>query len=193
MSAVRSVVTEVSRIGPRRSPEVKGESGERVGHNITAIVIADPFRSEVAARLDLVAVPLSPPLTLFHIDHYFTAYWQAVRGRSELLDVPSEFPIVFPREGVVAQLVAELTGLDAPRFALIRTEYFGGAGGQWACVFTGCHRETDATATINDALRLLGIARRGSLDEFDTVGLGAHRSSPEYLDRYVGLCDELGV
>jgi hypothetical protein len=27
----------------------------------------------------------------------------------------------------------------------------------------------------------------------DTVGLGAHRSRPEYLARYVALCDELGV
>ena len=30
-------------------------------------------------------------------------------------------------------------------------------------------------------------------DEFATVGLGRHRRSPEYLDRYVDLCDELGV
>ena len=164
-----------------------------MGHNITAILISDAFKAEVARDLDLVAVPLTSPLTLFHIDHYYTAYWQAVRGFAKQLDVPSGFPGVFPREGIVAQLVAELTGLEVPTFALIQTEYFGGAGDQWACAFTGEHRETSASATINDALRMLGAVRQGNLDEFDTVGLGAHRSSSESLERYVGLCEELGV
>jgi hypothetical protein len=164
-----------------------------VGHNITAILIADPFVPDVARTLDLEAVPLTPPLTLFHIDHYYTGYWQAVRGYREHLDLPAGLPGVFPRHGIVTQLVAELTELDAPRFALIQTEYFGGIGGQWACVFTGIHRETGDRASINDALRLLGVVKAGSLDEFDTVGLGAHRSSPDHLERYVDLCEELGV
>jgi hypothetical protein len=164
-----------------------------VGHNITAIVIANAFKAEVARTLDLVAVPLTPQLTLFHLDHYYTAYWQAVRGCTKHLDVPAEFPGVFPREGIVAQLVVELTGVEAPRFAIIQTEYFGGAGDQWACAFTGENRETGASATINDALRWLGVVSQGDQDEFDTVGLGTYRSSPEYLERYVGLCDELGV
>jgi len=164
-----------------------------VTHDITAIVIADDFNAEVAAALGLVAVPLVPPLTLFHIDHYFTAYWQAVRGSSARLDVSAEFPIGFPREGVVVTLVAELTGLESPRFALIKTEYFGGAGEQWACGFVGARRETNESATINDALRMLGVVKAGSLDEFDAVGLGAHRRSPDHLTRYADLCDELGV
>ncbi|HEY5950893.1 MAG TPA: hypothetical protein VIV40_35615 [Kofleriaceae bacterium] len=164
-----------------------------MAHDITAIVIADPFDAEVAKTLDLVAVPLSWPLTLFHIDHYYTAYWGAVRGHTKQLDVPSEFPGEFPREGIVAQLVAELTGLPAARFAIIQTEYFGGVGDQWACAFAGEHRKTHASATINDALRTLGVVRQGGMDEFDTVGLGEHRSPPAYLHRYVDLCDELGV
>jgi hypothetical protein len=164
-----------------------------LGHNITAIIIADAFSAEAARNLDLVAVPLSSTLTLFHIDHYYAAYWQAVRGCTKQLDVPSEFPGVFPREGVVAQLVSELTGIETTRFALIQTEYFGGAGEQWARAFTGERRASDANTTINDVLRMLGVARQGHLDEFDTVGLGGHRIPPEYLERYVDLCDELGV
>ena len=164
-----------------------------MGHNITAIVIANAFKAEVARTLDLVAVPLTPQLTLFHLDHYYTAYWQAVRGCTKQLDVPAEFPGVFPREGIVAQLVVELTGVEAPRFAIIQTEYFGGAGDQWACAFTGENRETGASATINDALRWLGVVKQGNQDEFDSVGLGTYRSPPEYLERYVGLCEELGV
>jgi hypothetical protein len=42
-------------------------------------------------------------------------------------------------------------------------------------------------------LRALGIARRSDLDEFDTVGLSRHRSSPRHLDRYVALCDDFDV
>lgn len=164
-----------------------------MGHNITALVIADAFDAGVATRLDVAPVPLVSPLTLFHVDHYYTAYWQAVRECTTQLDVPAELPGVFPRDGVVVDLVAELTGRETPRFALIQTEYFGGVGGQWACVFTGHRRETDAGATINDALRLLGVRRRDGLDEFDTAGMGKHRSSPESLERYVDLCDELGV
>jgi hypothetical protein len=164
-----------------------------MGHNITALVITNAFQPGAAVDLDLVPVSLSASLTLFHIDHYYTAYWQAVRRCSTQLDVPAGFPAVFPREGIIAQLVAELTGVEGPRFALIQTEYFGGVGDQWACVFTGERRESGANATINDALRTLGVTRRGGLDEFDTIGLGEHRSAPEYLERYVGLCDELGV
>lgn len=164
-----------------------------MAHSITAIVIVGAFEPEVARNLDLVPVPLSSPLTLFHIDHYYTAYWQAFRGCTAQLDVPPEFPSVFPREGIVVQLVAELTGLETAKFALIHTEYFGGAGDQWACAFTGAQRDSGPNATINDALRMLGVMRRGHLDEFDAVGLGAHRMPPEYLGRYVGLCDELGV
>lgn len=164
-----------------------------MGHNITAIVIADAFNAGVAERLDLVAVPLLAPLTLFHLDHYYSAYWQAVRGCTTHLDIPSEFPGVFPHEGIVAKLVAELTGIEAARFALIQTEYFGGVGDQWACAFSGERRETGTSATINDALRFLGVVRGSNLDELDTVGLGEHRRSPEYLERYVDLCDELGV
>jgi hypothetical protein len=164
-----------------------------VAHNITAIIIVDPFDPDIARDLDLIAVPLSSPLTLFHVDHYYTAYWQAVRGFTTQLDVPSGFPGGFPREGIVAQLVAEVTSLPAPRFALIQTEYFGGAGEQWACTFTGERRETGENATINDVLRMLGVVREAARDEFDIVGLGKHRRSPRHLERYVALCDELGV
>src|SRR4051794_3556923 len=73
-------------------PRIRLHWRERVGHNITAIVIADAFKSEVASNLDLAAVPLTSPLTLFHIDHYYTAYWQTVRRRTHQLDVPSGFP-----------------------------------------------------------------------------------------------------
>ncbi len=164
-----------------------------MGHNITAIITREVFEPEVARSLDLLAVPLAAPLTLFHIDHYYSAYWQAIRKCTELLDIPDGFPGVFPREGVILQLVCELVARPSPTFALIQTDYFGGVGDQWACAFTGPRRISAPDASINSVLRMLGVVRQGGLDEFDTIGLGEHRASPDRLERYPGLCDELGV
>jgi hypothetical protein len=163
-----------------------------VGHHIVAILIPAPVDAEAARRLDLQPVALTPSLTMLHVDHYFTAYWQAVRGTKEYLDVPADFPPIYPREGVVRAMVCELTGNAASPFALVMTDYFGGTGSQWGCVFRGAVRSSEGR-TINEALRALGIVRREGQDEFDTVGLGNHRHSPDYLERYVALCDELGV
>jgi hypothetical protein len=164
-----------------------------MGHNITALITCDAFEPRVARGLDLIAVPLVSPLTLFHVDRYYAAYWQAIRQCTEVLDVPDGFPVVFPRTGVLVQLVCELVDRRSPCFALIQTDYFGGIGGQWACAYTGARLDSDANASINSVLRMLGVVRRGDLDEFDTIGLGAHRTSPDHLARYVELCDELGV
>jgi len=40
-----------------------------MGHHITAIVTPHAFRSDIAERLDLDAVSLTPSLTLFHVMH----------------------------------------------------------------------------------------------------------------------------
>ncbi|HVJ81804.1 MAG TPA: hypothetical protein VNC50_12125 [Planctomycetia bacterium] len=78
--------------------------------------------------------------------------------------------------------------------AYIETDYFGGRGVQAAIVwskgtvifgaaatpdFTSFEkpRPPQAGGAINQALRRLGVARRPSLDEFDTLGLGRHRDN----------------
>jgi hypothetical protein len=157
-----------------------------------AIVLTGPFDPAAAREYDLVPVALAPELTMFHVNQYFAAYWQARRAMRDELEVPSDYPTIFPCEGVVRAIVVALTKSTAPTYALIMTDYFGGAGDQWACVFTGTVR-WPAVRRINDALRALGVKARDDLDEFDTVGLSAHRSTPEYLERYMELCDELGV
>jgi hypothetical protein len=164
-----------------------------VGHNICALVVADPVDVEAARRLDLVPVALTPNLTLLHIDHYYSAYWQAVRGRSGVLDVPRDHASIFPTETVLADLAAELLGTPLPRFAVILTDYFGGNGEQWACLFEGERRVSPDTARINDVLQMLGVVAARGRDEFDTVGLGDHRRQPEQLERYVELCEEVGA
>jgi len=161
-----------------------------VGHSITALIVRGRCDPAAAAAVDLRPVILTGDLTLLHIDHNYAAYWQSVRGVVGELDVPEDFPTVFPRERVLASLVESLVDTASPAFAILMTDYFGGVGDQWACAFSGVAR-CPSDATINGALRCLGVTRRPGRDEFDTVGLSAHRSPPDDLDRYVDLCQAL--
>lgn len=161
-------------------------------HAITAMILPCPVSAEAADRWDLMPVSLRCDLTLLHVTHYYTAYWQARLGISSYFKLPSEAPGLFPREGVVTTIAAELATRPDPAFAVVLTDYFGGVGDQWAAVSVG-GGPVRSVNTINTALRALGISATAGSDEFDTVGLAAHRSTPDYLDRYVDLCDELGV
>ncbi|WP_174186138.1 hypothetical protein [Nocardia barduliensis] len=161
-------------------------------HAITALVLPGAYDAEAAARWDLVPVPLHGSLTLFHLTHYYTAYWQAVRKVTDYVELPSEAPGLFPREGVVGLLAAELSGRSDPTFAVVFTEYFAGIGEQWATVSVA-GGPLHSVSTINAALRSLGVTASAGMDEFDTVGLSTHRSTPDYLERYADLCDDLGV
>ncbi len=161
-----------------------------MGHHISALVIASPWSEAARATFDLVAVPLDG-VTIFHINHYYSAYWQARLAWPGLLEAPQGG--LFPNEAVLAHIVAQLVGRPDPTFGIIVTDYFGGAGEQWAALYTRTHRSTPDDASINSVLRLLGVIARDGLDEFDTVGLSAHRSDPDELEKYVSLCDELGA
>jgi hypothetical protein len=59
--------------------------------------------------------------------------------------------------------------------AYVKAGYFGGQGSQWATVWAD-GRVVLWQVTINEALRHLGVTAEPDLDEFDTVGLGRHRS-----------------
>ncbi|WP_410875711.1 hypothetical protein [Nocardia sp. A7] len=163
-----------------------------MGHSITALIVPGLIDTGAATRWDLVPMPLHDDLTLFHITHFYTAYWQAAQGVTEQIEWSPEMPALFPREGVMRVIAADLTARPEPSFAVICTDYFAGVGDQWgaACLAGGAIR---SVSSINAALRILGITAAPGLDEFDTIGLAHHRSTPEYLDRYSDLCDELGV
>jgi hypothetical protein len=167
-----------------------------VGHSISALIVDEPFDERAAREWDVIGLPIGQRLRLVHLSHYYTAYMQARRGETAMLDVPEDFPSVFPREAVVAGLAAALAA-DAPiggatPFAVVMTDYFGGVGDQWACAFVA-GRRVETVRDINAALRTMGVQAAEDLDEFDTVGLASHRSTPVYLDRYEDLCDETGV
>jgi len=163
-----------------------------VGHHITGLVLATPWDEAVRARFDLVAVPLRG-VTMFHIDHYYSAYWRATLKWPGTLERPPGCSSLFPDDAVLAHIASELAGEATPTFGVIQTDYFGGAGEQWAALYTRTHRTSGDETSINAVLRMLGIVAAPGLDEFDTVGLGEHRRSPNQLGRYVELCEALGV
>lgn len=166
-----------------------------MGHNITALAIVDPYDREVAEHYGLVERLTHESLVLFPIDHYWSAYWQARRGDLDgVLALPAGMTSnLLPREGVVRTVARELTRRLIPRFALLQSDYFGGSGEQWGVVFEGERALLGPDATVNLALRELGVVRTGNQDEWDTIGLARYRSNPDHLDRYRELCDELGV
>lgn len=65
------------------------------------------------------------------------------------------------------------------KVAFIEAEYFGGIGTQHGIVWEQGKvilEEIGCENAINQSLACLGVKRIGEKDEFDTVGLGRHRS-----------------
>ncbi|MFD3536820.1 hypothetical protein [Streptomyces sp. NPDC058664] len=167
-----------------------------MSHTICALVVVGPVDTERAESVGLRAVLTHEDISVFPIDHYFSAYWAATRGNHAQLDVPEGIvseSVTFPGEAVLHDLVREVTGRRGPRFAIVQTDYFAGTGGQWAAAFDGEERLTPDRASINQALAALGVRATATMDEFDVIGLGGFRSNPDHLQVYASLCDELGV
>ncbi|WP_405896489.1 hypothetical protein OG242_02040 [Streptomyces sp. NBC_00727] len=165
-------------------------------HAVCALVVTGQLDTPRAESLGLHARLTYAGISVFPIDHYFSAYWAAVRGNPARLDLPPGIlseSVTFPGDAVLRDLVCEVTHEPRPRFAVIQTEYFGGTGGQWAATFDGEMRVTPDGATINQALEALGVRATAAADAFDVIGLGTFRHNPDHLQAYVALCDELGV
>jgi len=97
---------------------------------------------------------------------------------------PFHASAVFPQDAV-AILREFANRLGMGRFVLLQTEYFGGVGDQWATVYHGAERVMEVTrGGINKALALVGVVREGNSDEFDTIGLGAHRDFSDLFEKY---------
>ncbi len=164
-----------------------------MGHCISAAILKGDFDSTIAASYDLQGVTLGFDLTMFFMDHYYTACW------AKILSVPGQLPgkkpksLIFPSELVIAHLMMKITHQTQSLYSVIKTDYFGGIGEQWALVYRGSCLASDSITQINPALEFLGVNHLDGIDEFDTVNLGNYRSMPEYLEKYIDLADELGV
>src|SRR5690349_5094408 len=120
-----------------------------MGHAIQAVLLAGICQADAARRWDVVPVSLARGWSLVHITHYFSAYWQAKLGVEARLEIPANFGVTFPAEGVLHRMVVDLAGGRVP-FAVIMTDYFGGVGDQWAVAFPAAGATPSATGEINE-------------------------------------------
>ena len=78
--------------------------------------------------------------------------------------------------GVLPAIMAELSKHGPVSY--IETEYLGGVGYQVATAFEGGVRILEC-GSVNDALRAIGVRAGRGRDEWDTLGLAAHRRMPQ--------------
>lgn len=146
-----------------------------VGHHLHALVAPLPVSLEVARDFDLTVlerggfavVPLHPA----HSDAWTEQLNPEPRtvASSLLLDLP-----------VTHALAA---GLVLERYALLETDYFGGAGTQPAALYEGGALTLEGS--VNAVLAGLGVVRAGALDEFDTLELGPLRDTDAFFAQYL--------
>lgn len=161
-----------------------------MGHHITALILKGNYNKEIAHTYDLAGKDIGFNLTLFHIDHYYSAYWQYKFELKEYLKTAKTDYTIFPTEIALAELMKKVSTTANFEFAIISTDYFGGMGQQFASVYENETLVSESITKINQALAHLGVRRKNGLDEFDTVGLGDIRSQPDILDKYYDLCEE---
>lgn len=162
-----------------------------MGHSICAVLLKGEFDGEKAKGFDLRPHPLEQDATLFFIDHYYSAVWQATLGLHGQLESTATH-LLFPREVVIGHLLQAVSVDVEPEFAIILTDYSGGAGEQWAETYRG-QAKTGPGGTINSCLKRMGFVRKGRLDEFDSLGLADFSRPPDFLEDYEDRADELGV
>jgi hypothetical protein len=82
----------------------------------------------------------------------------------------------------IARLGERLSTLG--KVVYVEAEFFGGVGMQANCLFESGRLVSGPAIherAINEALRFVGVAISGAVDEFDTVGLGRVRSTAQWL------------
>jgi hypothetical protein len=164
-----------------------------MGHNISAIILKGEFNESKSKEFDLIGIGLGDDLTMFHINHFYSACWQAKLGTKGVLDINDVDYGLYPCEMAISVLMTLISNEKEPIYSIISTDYFGGIGNQYANVYRKQMLADSSVKTINEALSFMGASRKNGMDEFDSVGLSNHRSEPEYLEKYYDLADELGV
>ncbi|WP_125461708.1 MULTISPECIES: hypothetical protein [Rhodomicrobium] len=147
-----------------------------MGHQISALIARAPIDAEAARQFDLPVI-IENDFAIVGLDATHSDHWSKELGleNTELSEMVLDRPVTHE--------FARRLGME--RYALIETDYFGGAGEQCAAVYCGLTIAMPATPDgINAALKLLGVKRKSDVDEFDTIGLGRHRSFDDQFEKY---------
>ncbi|MDR6534473.1 hypothetical protein [Variovorax soli] len=159
-------------------------------HDVKALIALKKPLEVVAARFtSAVVCPLVQGLALLPITDAFTQ--ELADAHPELVHVSP--PLLESMAPGVAALAAQLS--EEGPVAFISTEFFGGTGGQDALVWKGSgivfalsDNEDNMLAwpntPISQALRAIGVQADDGKDEFDTVGLGTHRSTKGWANAH---------
>jgi hypothetical protein len=142
-----------------------------MGHHISAIIGKAPINQEQAKTYGL-AVAYENGYAIVILDWDSVLYWSCKLNLScdstiEDLDWDCELIHYFARE---------LNFID---YALIKTDYFGGMGDQYASLYKNGICEWHGYY-INTALEGIGVISNMGMDEFDTINLGEYRNSEHY-------------
>jgi hypothetical protein len=144
-----------------------------MGHAISALLTRAEVSVEKAAAFGLPVIQLPQHISMLPLTPEYLDRWSEVLGISGF---KSERPLL--NCNVAHHIAIQLVGEEP--FAIIETDYFGGAGDQAAVVYAAesllMSPTVAARGPINNALRLLGVSATQGRDEFDTVELGKYRS-----------------
>lgn len=164
-----------------------------MGHAITAIITSQNINEAKAEAYDLPFV-YEKGFCIIFLEALHTDIWTAKIKASENIDLTDE--------GTAADILLDCKfthyiakALGISQFALIETDYFGGIGTQWACVYKNSLQTMPTTeGGINQALQKIGVMAEANLDAFDTLNLSNYRSYEGILldlfpDKYQRWCD----
>ena len=76
-----------------------------MGHSITAIILKNKFDVDKAKHYDLLPITLDFGLTLFHIDHYYSSFWQYKLKTSGQLELSNIDSVIFPSEIAIYEIL----------------------------------------------------------------------------------------
>ena len=151
-----------------------------VGHTIQGLIVSPEAAAKATAVHGAVPVALNAsslafiPMTDALFDQLATLFPDAVD------EAYGEFWKLSPSGSLWMREVS-----TAGRVAYVETEYFGGGGAQAAAVWEAGQSiygpKLGAVGPVNEALRLLGVVRTQTDDEFAVAGLHRHRSNDDWL------------
>ncbi|MCW8879754.1 MAG: hypothetical protein OQJ89_14875 [Kangiellaceae bacterium] len=147
-----------------------------MGHHIEAIVAKGEIDKELLNKFELPCVT-HKGFSIVGLDAGHSDYW------AEKLSMPNESIGDIILNCPVTHYFAKELGLE--EYAIIFTDYFGGVGEQYAMVYSAGEVVMEETeGGINQALKVIGVLKKGDLDEFDTICLGQYRSFDESFTKY---------
>lgn len=147
-----------------------------MGHNISAIISQSPINSEKAKDIDLPLF-VEGDFVIVGLNPYHSDYW------AENLNVGHKNFSDMIHDSAITQEFASI--LEMQVFALIQTNYFGGAGEQFATVYRDKERIFEVTENgINEALRILGVDKSEHVDEFKALSLEKYRDFSGHFEKY---------